>query len=172
MTQFITKISHYEKFNEVVDFTNHLIKNNMDAIDNFSQLALQWADEPTWENCQGKEKAYREPEFDKLMPQIENSPIQEFLEWLPMRTFRSRIFVVNPRGNGYSVHKDPSARLHLPIYTNDECYFLTSDAPDGELKREPKLEADGSVYIVDTTGYHTFCNKGNDWRIHIVCGID
>lgn len=172
MEQFISKIGYYPKYSEVVEYTLKLINENIDTIDEHNQLALQWADEPTWENCQGKEKAFREAEFNKIMPQIKDSPIEDFLNSLPMRTFRSRIFIVRPSGNGYSVHKDPSARLHLPIYTNKECYFLTSDNLNEDLHRETLLEADGSIYTVDTKRYHTFCNNGDDWRIHIVCGID
>ena len=172
MDQFIRKIGNYEKFQEVKDYTLALIEENEDAIRKYSQLAIQWADEPTWNNCQGIEKGLREHEFYKLMPQLKDSPIEEFLNHLSIKTFRSRIFVVHPEGNGYHVHYDPSPRLHLPIYTNDECYFLSTDSPDGELHREPKLNADGSMYTVDTTRYHTFCNNGNEKRIHIVCGID
>ena len=172
MKKFIENIGLYDKFQDVYDYTIELINNNKDIVENYNQLAIQWADEPTWENCQGKEKAYRETEFSKIMPQLIGSPIEEFINSLPIKTFRSRIFVVRPDGNGYSVHKDPSPRLHLPLYTNKECYFLTAESPEGELHKEPHMIADGSIYTVDTTGYHTFCNNGDDWRIHIVCGIN
>ena len=61
----------------------------------------------------------------------------------------------------YTYHKDISKRIHIPIETNDKCFFVLDD----EVVRLP---ADGSVYEVDTTKIHTFINGSMNPRTHIV----
>ena len=61
----------------------------------------------------------------------------------------------------YSLHKDISKRIHIPIETNDKCFFVIDD-------KVVRLPADGSVYEVDTTKIHTFVNASINPRIHIV----
>jgi len=61
----------------------------------------------------------------------------------------------------YTYHKDISKRIHIPIETNDKCFFVLDD----EILRLP---ADGSVYEIDTTKIHTFVNGSTSTRTHIV----
>tara|TARA_B110000503_G_C6925614_1_gene320571 strand:+ start:100 stop:633 length:534 start_codon:yes stop_codon:yes gene_type:complete len=65
----------------------------------------------------------------------------------------------------YGVHSDNTARIHIPIETNQNCFFILDD----EVVRLP---ADGSVYWVNTTLPHTFVNanphKTEFVRIHLV----
>ena len=61
----------------------------------------------------------------------------------------------------YTYHMDISKRIHIPIETNDKCFFVLND----EVVRLP---ADGSVYEVDTTKIHTFINGSMSIRTHIV----
>jgi len=65
----------------------------------------------------------------------------------------------------YGYHKDSSPRIHIPITTNENCFFLV----DEQLIRLP---ADGSVYWVDTRYPHTFVNANPHvskfTRIHLI----
>lgn len=61
----------------------------------------------------------------------------------------------------YSYHTDIRKRLHIPLETNEHCWFIL----DKELHHLP---ADGSVYLVDTMLPHTFINCGPETRTHIV----
>ena len=61
----------------------------------------------------------------------------------------------------YSIHKDDTPRIHVPIITNPECYFVFKQ---GLLSHLPA----GSVYWVDTTKFHTFMNCSDTPRLHIV----
>jgi len=61
----------------------------------------------------------------------------------------------------YSYHSDIRKRLHIPLETNDHCWFII----DEKLHHLP---ADGSVYLVDTMLPHTFINCGSDIRTHVV----
>ena len=64
----------------------------------------------------------------------------------------------------YSYHIDDMKRFHIPIYTNDKCFFIINDL----LYRLP---ADGSIFLVDTTLIHTAVNASFDERIHLVGNV-
>lgn len=79
--------------------------------------------------------------------------------------FRTRIMIMPPR-QCYSVHADPTKRIHIPIITNDQCWMIwpTNNACfQLETKR---------AYITDTTRPHTFINGGTENRIHIVMCVE
>ena len=80
--------------------------------------------------------------------------------------FRTRFIKLNPE-NCYFLHKDRSKRVHLPLITNDNCFFLINE-------KVHRLPANGSLYLVDTDKYtHTFINGNRDFtRIHLVGGQD
>lgn len=61
----------------------------------------------------------------------------------------------------YTYHKDKTKRIHIPIETNDNNFFVMNDTVF-------RLPADGSVYEVDTTYIHTFVNGSVSRRVHIV----
>ena len=63
-----------------------------------------------------------------------------------------------------SWHRDVDRRLHIPIVTNDKCRFVVED-------NAFFLPADGSMYVIDTTKYHTVFNGSNEIRIHLVASI-
>ena len=61
---------------------------------------------------------------------------------------------------------DTEKRLHIPIITNPGAHLVIEDTAN-------HLPADGTVYIADTTKYHTAFNSGLDDRIHLVaCLLD
>jgi hypothetical protein len=76
---------------------------------------------------------------------------------------RVRILKLNSR-TSLSYHRDPEARLHVPIVTNPGSLMVVD-------KEAHHMKADGSVYYVDTTKYHTALNGGNEPRIHLVATI-
>ena len=79
------------------------------------------------------------------------------------RLGRVRILKLDNRSS-LSYHRDPEARLHIPIITNPGALMVVG-------KEAHHLEADGGVYYVDTTKYHTALNGGNEPRIHLVATI-
>ena len=173
----ISKIGKYDKFDEIYEFIINLVNDNLNIINEHNQLAIQYATDPSWTNCmghkagQGKffDKGVKETEFCKTLPQLLNTPIDDFLNNAPHTLYRSRIFVAPPKGECYSHHKDPVKRLHLPIITNPESYFLSYE-PD-EIRHENMI-ADGTMYFVDTTITHSFCNYGDSQRIHVVGSLN
>jgi hypothetical protein len=78
--------------------------------------------------------------------------------------YRSRLMRMKPK-TCYSYHWDPTKRMHIPLITNENNFFVIDD----EVSRYP---ADGSYYLVDTTKKHTFVNASFDSRVHIVGCVD
>ena len=74
--------------------------------------------------------------------------------------YRTRVMKMSP-GTCYTYHTDPTERVHIPLITNENCFFIIDD----EVVRLP---ANGSIYHVDTTKKHTFVNASIEDRIHIV----
>ena len=61
----------------------------------------------------------------------------------------------------YSYHQDQGKRFHIPIITDDNCFFVVDD----KIVRYP---ADGNFVIVDTTKKHTAVNASWEDRIHLI----
>ena len=78
--------------------------------------------------------------------------------------YRARLMKLKPRTN-YTYHQDYTKRFHIPLITNDKCFFVIDD----EVIRYP---ADGNYHIVDTTKFHTAINGSIEDRIHIIGCID
>jgi len=76
---------------------------------------------------------------------------------------RVRILKLDSRSS-LSYHRDPEARLHIPIVTNPGALMIVD-------KQVHHMKADGSVYYVNTTKYHTALNGGSAPRIHLVATI-
>jgi hypothetical protein len=74
--------------------------------------------------------------------------------------YRVRLMKLKP-SNCYFYHQDWSKRFHIPIKTNDKCFFIL----DGEVIH---LKADGSCYLIDTTKKHTALNGSREDRLHLV----
>lgn len=72
----------------------------------------------------------------------------------------TRLMVLRPK-TCYTYHIDKSRRVHIPLITNEQNFFVVDDTVF-------RLPADGSVYEVDTTKIHTFVNASVEKRIHIV----
>lgn len=77
--------------------------------------------------------------------------------------YRARVMKMSPK-TCYSYHQDYTRRLHIPLITNDKCFFVIDD----EVIRYP---ADGNYYIANTKKFHTFVNASKEERIHIVACI-
>lgn len=74
--------------------------------------------------------------------------------------YRTRIMKMAPK-YCYSYHQDRTQRMHIPLITNENCFFIIED----EVVRLP---ADGNHYLIDTRKKHTFVNASFEERWHIV----
>ena len=108
-----------------------------------------------------------ESEYSEFIPDYENTYFKEVFDALSSKykLGRVRILLKEPRST-LSWHRDPEARLHIPIITNPGCLMVI----DNVAKHMP---ADGSVWVTNNTKYHNAFNGGEANRIHLVaCVLD
>ena len=90
---------------------------------------------------------------------LENSEIAQVIK--RQGAVRTRIMRMIPK-YCYSVHRDRSKRIHIPIITDDQAWMVWPY--DNFCTR---LE-EGKMYITDTTKFHSFFNGSTEERIHLV----
>jgi len=156
------QISNFEKLREEVLalIKTHSPKSN--------QIILQGLDpdREEWQVGVGSIEELEERE-EKKYQYLNKSLVGSEIENLITRYqgFRSRIMIMPPRAC-YSIHADPTARIHIPIITNDQCWMIW---PHNQLCF--RLLA-GKSYYADTRRHHTFVNGSTENRIHIVMCVD
>ena len=125
---------------------------------NKKQAGLQFQDEEDpWASAVGKSKG-DELLYTKLNPFFKNTIFEEVIN--KYNLIRTRLMWVSPM-TCYSMHKDSTPRIHIPMITNPECYFIFKQ---GIVQHMPL----GSVYWTNTTELHTFMNCSNMPRLHLV----
>ncbi len=162
---------YYPKYGQLVQWASTLVEEKNMAADvvNYpdGQLAIQTDNDTLndWHRGIGKSIAKTpewEHQFCKLQPALKDSIVAEYLDWLGVPVYRTRIMVSRPK-SCYSIHRDYSPRLHLPLITNKQCYFIFKNP--AEFIHMP---ADGQTYWVDTRADHTFMNGSIENRLHLV----
>ena len=112
----------------------------------------------SWERKQKhdyKTKDFKFPLFD--MPYI-NGLMSVF------DMTHTRAMILKPK-TCYSYHKDRTKRIHIPVYTNEDCWLVLN-------KRVFHAPANGNYYVVDTTYMHTAVNTSQEDRLHILGNIN
>ena len=116
-----------------------------DSIDGLESLQL-------YENC-------TENDFSVINIKFKNTEYERIINNFGL--VRSRVMLLE-RSTNYSIHKDLSWRLHIPIETDDTCMVYFPD------HKEHFYLEEGKVYKVNTTEKHTFMNTGDNRRIHFI----
>ena len=73
---------------------------------------------------------------------------------------RTRLIWVKPF-SCYSFHTDNEPRLHIPLITNTQCFFVFKEIPIYHMQA-------GKLYWANTTKSHTFINCSNQPRLHLI----
>jgi len=160
----IKKIAFYDRFEQLKEQVLELC----DTVLEHNHISLQYdADtlDYSWLNSRGSDKTSRERYFNKLQPKLQNTEIELLFNSLNFDITRTRIFVIDPGSTPYTVHRDTTPRIHIPIETNEKCRFYFYNPSEEPAEYMP---ADGSIYLVNTKINHTFKNESNQRRIHIV----
>ena len=109
----------------------------------------------------------KEEDYSEFIKEYENTYFKEVYDKLSSKykLGRVRILLKQPRST-LSWHRDPEARLHIPIITNPGCIMVIDNVAQ-------HMPADGSVWITNNTKYHNAFNGGEEDRIHLVaCVLD
>ena len=163
----IQQLSKFEHFEELINECKDLI-NRIPFKDQTLQLALQVNNPNTTDWYTSCGRIFRigyilnEQDYTHIQPDLKGSYIESWLNSLPIPVFRARLMLVKPR-TCYSIHNDPSPRIHLPVITDPHClmYF-----PEKNITKH--LPADGFSYWINTKEKHTFMNCSEIDRIHLV----
>jgi hypothetical protein len=160
--------SEYPYFKEITTLCKDLAKNYGEfEYRSDGQISVQTNDPSTdnWFAGTGhsieKNKDW-EQTFCHLQPSLKGTVIEDYINWLEVPVYRARIMLAREKGC-YSIHRDYTPRLHLPLVTNKQCNFLFTDP-----LQMFHMPADGTTTWVDTTKYHTFMNGSTEKRLHLV----
>lgn len=122
------------------------------------QAGLQYREgEDPWTSAVGRMKQ-PEHEYKHLNPDIKGTMLAGLIERFEL--FRARLMWVGPYAC-YSMHRDSTMRIHIPIITNPSNFFVFQDSA-------PIFIPAGWSYKVDTTKFHTFMNCSDKPRLHLV----
>ena len=122
------------------------------------QTGLQFKEgEDPWTSAVGTSKG-DELAYTNLNPFFKDTIFEELINQYKLK--RARLMWISPL-TCYSIHKDTTPRIHIPMITNSECYFVFKQ---GFISHLPT----GSVYLVDTTKLHTFMNCSTEPRLHLI----
>ena len=122
------------------------------------QTGLQFKKgEDPWVSAIGKRRG-DELEYTNLNPFFKDTIFEVLINQYKLK--RTRLMWVSPM-TCYSMHKDTTPRIHIPMITNPECYFVFKA---GIIQHMPV----GSVYWTNTVNLHTFMNCSDKPRLHLV----
>jgi len=145
--------------------TDHIL-NDLNKLDNIvwtnytqgRQTGLQYKlGEDPWTSAVGGSQG-SETQYIELNPFFKNTIFETIIEKYKLK--RTRLMWVNEK-SCYSLHSDETPRIHIPLITNPECYFLFNPGSLHHL-------AAGSVWWVNTKLRHTFLNCSEYSRLHLV----
>ena len=114
-----------------------------------------------------RESRIDESKYTEFVDEFKKTYFKEVYDQLTkkFKLGRMRLLLKEPRST-LSWHRDPEARLHIPIYTNPGAIMVV----DQVAKHMP---ADGSVWVTNNTKYHNAFNGGEENRVHLVaCVLD
>jgi hypothetical protein len=124
------------------------------------QCAVQYnpADPDMTQSGVGRLTVPDERVYNTLNPLFKDTIIERLIN--NYQLFRTRLMWVGPK-TCYSMHRDKTRRIHIPIITNPGCYFVFADHPPVHINA-------GFAWGVDTKLWHTFMNCSEQPRLHLV----
>lgn len=104
----------------------------------------------------------KEKDFTEFNSDYKHTYFYELYKQLPFAIGRMRLMCLKPK-TCLSMHRDKEIRYHIALITNEQCFIIYRDYGTYHIP------ADGYVYKMDATKYHTAINGHNsDDRIHLV----
>ena len=126
------------------------------------QAGIQYkSGEDPWTSAVGVSKG-QELTYTEINPFFKDTIFEELINQYNVK--RARLMWVNPM-SCYSMHRDTTPRLHIPLITNPQCFFVFKQ---GLVEHMPA----GKVYKVKTTEMHTFMNCSEKSRLHFIGVLD
>ena len=150
--------SYEELKNDMVWYESIDKKVNLYETQLKRQTGLQYIEtEDPWFSAVGKLRK-DESLFVNLNPYFKDTIFETLIN--KYKLVRTRLMWV-PQYSCYSMHRDAAPRIHIPMITNPDCYFVFKKGIVEHLSC-------GKVYEVDTTEPHTFINCSSSPRLHFM----
>ena len=144
----------YQQLEHVINWTDYGHKGKQAGVQ------YKYGEDP-WSSAVGRSKG-NDLDLVEINPVFSGTPIEQIIK--DFNLTRTRLMWVGPYAC-YSMHKDPNQRIHVPLITNSECYFLFKYGTPTHLKL-------GKVYLTDTRTEHTFVNCSDSPRLHLVGAVN
>lgn len=129
-------------------------------------LLYNWSDYDSTGKLSLRKDKIVETDIVETCDLFKNTYIEEIIKKikaLGYNVYRGR-FLLSLHKTCLTYHTDASPRLHIPIYTNNNCMMIVDDT----VIRLPF----GNTYIVDTRLPHTALNASKQSRVHLVFCVD
>ena len=143
-------LSSFEKLNK------DIIWGDVEHIGKQSGLQYKKGENP-WLSSVGKKKNM-DLEYTEINPFFKNTIFEDIIKKYDLK--RTRLMWMTPKSS-YSIHTDAYARLHIPLITNKECFFIFKEGIQFHLSV-------GHVWWVNTKLNHTYLNFSDNSRLHLV----
>lgn len=120
----------------------------------------------------GKMQAH-ESEWESYISHYDDTYTKEIcvqLEQFAEYTFQGKIgrirYMTMAPKSVLTYHTDPddTIRLHIPLITNDNCFFINNEVIS-------RMDRVGALYTFDSTVPHTAVNASREPRTHIVASV-
>jgi hypothetical protein len=126
------------------------------------QAGLQHrVNEDPWTSAVGRSNG-NEISYTELNPFFKDTIFEELIN--KYNLLKTRFMWVYPM-SCYSMHKDETPRIHIPLVTNPGNYFVFKQTPPLHLTT-------GVAHWTDTRMFHTFMNCSDLPRLHIVGAVN
>ena len=129
---------------------------------NGKQAGLQYhiGSDP-WTDAVGRMKPGQTWIDTEINPYFKDTYFEELI--IKYKLFRTRLLWLKPF-SCYSMHRDDTTRVHIPIITNKHCFFVFRE---NGLFNMPE----GHVYHVNTLEEHSAMNCSTEWRLHLIGAV-
>jgi len=145
-----TILTQYQQLENTIQWTDYGHKGK--------QTGLQYkVNEDPWTSAVGRSQG-QEIQYDNFNLFFKETVFEELINVYQLK--RTRLMWIGPYAC-YSMHNDETPRIHIPLITNPECYFLFQT---GQLTNLTV----NNVWWVDTRLRHTFINCSDHPRLHLV----
>ena len=126
------------------------------------QAGIQYlSGQDPWSGAVGRSQG-RELQYDQLNPYFTGTIFEQIINRYNFK--RTRLIWVGSM-SCYSMHVDSTPRVHIPLITNNDCYFVFKNLIPVHL-------ASGFVHYTNTKFLHTFMNCSEKPRLHLVGAIE
>jgi hypothetical protein len=143
-------ISQYLKIEKDLVWTNYGHQGK--------QCGIQYKEgDNQWTSAVGKNQG-KELEYSNLNSFFKETIFESIIAEYNIK--RARLMWSSPY-SCYSMHVDTTPRVHIPLITNKDCYFLFRNSFPHHMEL-------GYSYWVDTTKHHTFINCSDTPRLHFI----